>query len=313
MNRLANLYATGLARSADFDSLTGDEVRALKLADTGLGVLRASPAIASTLDEEARTIRYVWSDETPDRYGDIVRAKGWDVDAFKSNPIALWMHNTEQPIGNGVAFGVEGKALVGGIQFAPEGTSEFTDTRWMLAKAGVLRAVSVGFDPIERVWHDDDEERAALGLGKFGVEFTRQSLLEISLVSIPANPAALQLALRPLIDSGELSDRQADEFRAAMVTERDWEKRARAIRRRSVTVERTAPTDAETRIATLETEVRRLALLLEGKRAVDGAQERAEADAAEARAAAEALERAATNIAAERVIRNALNGRRASQ
>jgi hypothetical protein len=48
---------------------------------------------------------------------------------------------------------------------------------------GILRAVSVGFAPIERKPLDDG-----------GVRFTKQELLETSLVSIPANPAAVQLA-----------------------------------------------------------------------------------------------------------------------
>lgn len=305
--RLAVNWATGIARATDFDSLRADDVRALK-SECDVPLLRASPASRASVDDDTRTIRYVWSDETPDRYGDIIRAKGWEFGDYDGNPIALYMHDGERPLGNGVDYAAEGTALLGGIKFAPEGTSEFHDATWKLARAGIIQAVSVGFDPIERVWHDDDDERAALGLGKFGVEFVRQSLLEISLVSIPANPSALQLALRPLIDGGELSDREADTIRAAQITERDWERRARAIRRRSVVVSGGTRSDAD-RITQLESEVQRLALLLEGKRAVDGAQQRAEAAAAEAQAAAEALERAAEAVAADRLIRKALRGK----
>lgn len=295
--RLAVQIATG---TADMRALEAAGVEAVRAAKESLEVpfLRMARAATSSVNEETRTIRYVWSDETVDRYGDIIRADGWDTAAFDGNPIALWMHNMDEPIGRGVDYGVEGTALVGGIKFAPQGASQRSDEAWALAKAGVLQAVSVGFDPLERVWHDDEEKRAAMGLGKFGVEYLRQSLLEISLVSIPANPSALQLALRPLIDSGELSDRAADRL-TNQLTERDWEKRARAIRRRSVVVDAKPGASGEdtnaallARIDSLEHEVRRLGVLAIGTRASDGARERAAADEADARAALEALLRA---------------------
>lgn len=297
--RLAVQIATGTADMRALEEAGVDAVRAAK-ESLDVPFLRMARAASSSVNEETRTIRYVWSDETVDRYGDIIRASGWDTAAFDGNPIALWMHNMDEPIGRGVDYGVEGSALVGGIRFAPQGASQRSDEAWALAKAGVLQAVSVGFDPLERVWHDDEEKRAELGLGKFGVEYVRQSLLEISLVSIPANPSALQLALRPLIDSGELSDRAADRL-TNQLTERDWEKRARAIRRRSVVVDAKPSGDAEllARIATLEHEVRRLGVLAHGTRAIDAARERAEGDEAEARAAQQALLRVCDERATE--------------
>lgn len=296
IERLANLIATGLARVQDLDEAGPDAVREAKMS-LDLPFLRTRAADPISVDDESRVIRYVWSDETVDRYGDIIRASGWETTDYDANPIALFMHDMEKPIGNGVGYAVEGKQLVGGIRFAPAGSSQQADEAYALAKAGVLKAVSVGFDPLERVWHDDDDERRRLGLGTFGVEYTKQRLLEISLVSIPANPSATQLALRQLVDAGSLSDQAAERFLAQQVTELDWAKRARAIRRRSVTVEQP---DYAARIAALEHEVRRLGVLAIGTRATDSARERAEAAEAEARAAARAVMEAATCLSIER-------------
>ena len=84
------------------------------------------------------------------------------------------------------------------------------------------------------------EERNELGLGQYGVDIRGADLLEISLVSIPANPNAMQLALEPLFKSGELDERFRKEITDPL-TERDWANRSREIRRRSVVVESAEP------------------------------------------------------------------------
>lgn len=38
------------------------------------------------------TYSFVASDETADRYGDIVRVAGWDLANYKRNPIVLFQH-----------------------------------------------------------------------------------------------------------------------------------------------------------------------------------------------------------------------------
>jgi hypothetical protein len=54
-----------------------------------------------------------------------------------------------------------------------------------LIDAGILRAVSVGFIPVEM----EDREGS-----KYGTRFIKQDLVETSLVSVPANPNALAVA-----------------------------------------------------------------------------------------------------------------------
>ena len=96
-----------------------------------------------------RTARFVASDESVDRYGDIVLASGWDVSNFKENPQFLFGHKSSQlPIGRVVKTWQAGKKFMADVEFTPEGMDEFADKCFKFLKAGFLRAVSVGFMPI---------------------------------------------------------------------------------------------------------------------------------------------------------------------
>jgi HK97 family phage major capsid protein/HK97 family phage prohead protease len=128
-------------------------------------------------------LTFVLSDATKDRMGDVIDPKGWVLDNFKQNPMALFNHNSSFPIGTWEDVKVQGGRLVGKLKLAARGTSDRIDEIISLVEQGILRAVSVGFSPIERKPLDDG-----------GIRFTKQELLETSLVSIPANPAAVQLA-----------------------------------------------------------------------------------------------------------------------
>jgi HK97 family phage prohead protease/HK97 family phage major capsid protein len=129
-------------------------------------------------------LEFVLSDDTVDRYGDIIDPAGWVLNNFKKNPIALFNHNSNFPIGTWTKVRVEGKKLLGRLKLAVEGTSERIDEIIRLVQQGVLRAASVGFMPIDFEPLKDNS----------GLLYKEQELLETSLVSIPANPAAVQLA-----------------------------------------------------------------------------------------------------------------------
>src|SRR5215207_6321178 len=140
-------------------------------------------------------LEFVLSDDTKDRMGDVIDAKGWVLANFKKNPIALFNHSSNFPIGTWTNVRVEGKRLVGNLKLAAEGTSDRIDEILRLVEQGILRAVSVGFSSIEREALADNS----------GILFKRQELLETSLVSVPANPKAVQLA-RSLHVSDETID-----------------------------------------------------------------------------------------------------------
>lgn len=145
----------------------------------GAGEVKHRAAVASD------GMSYTLSDETPDRLDDIIKADGWDLAHFKRNPIALFNHRSDFPIGKWRNLRIEGNALRGDLELARAGTSERIDEIRKLVEADILRAVSVGFRP------KDAEPR---GGDSFGYVYTKCELLETSLVSVPANPNALAVA-----------------------------------------------------------------------------------------------------------------------
>lgn len=136
-----------------------------------------------------RTISIVCSTASVDRYGDTISPTGWELSNYLRNPVLLWGHDgSTPPIGRGLTLNVQSDALSGEYEFCPLGIYPLADTVYALAVEGFINAGSVGFNPIE--WkHRDD-----------GIDFTKQELLEMSIVSIPANPDALISARSKGID-----------------------------------------------------------------------------------------------------------------
>jgi HK97 family phage prohead protease/HK97 family phage major capsid protein len=139
--------------------------------------------------ENVHGMEFILSDESIDRMGDVIQSDGWDTEAFKKNPIALFNHNPSFPIGKWSDLRVENKALRGKLQLAPKGTSDRIDEIRKLIDADILKAVSVGFREIEC-----DKRKNADGSWGGGLHFTKQELIETSLVAVPANPNALAIA-----------------------------------------------------------------------------------------------------------------------
>lgn len=132
---------------------------------------------------------FCMSDETVDRMGDVISADGWDLKSFKANPIALFGHDSRNPVGVWEKVRVEGKRLIGRLKLADEGTSPFIDTLRKLMQQRIVKAVSVGFLPTK---HEPLDKDADPFWGPF--KFIEQQLMECSVVSVPANPNALALA-----------------------------------------------------------------------------------------------------------------------
>jgi HK97 family phage prohead protease len=149
-------------------------------------VQRLAPA-AAPLD--ADTLSVVASDESVDRYGDIIRAAGWELDHYRANPVVLFGHDSKQIVGT-AEMQVKGKRLLATIELAQAGTSALVDMVRALVGQKILRATSVGFRPTKAPNEIKNDKNEWTG----GYEFIAQELLELSLVAIPANPQALSLA-----------------------------------------------------------------------------------------------------------------------
>ena len=131
-------------------------------------------------DDDLRILRGVATTPAPDRVGDIVEPLGVKY----KNPIPLlWQHDTQQPIGTATL----GKPSDKGINFEarmpkvsePGRLKDRLDEVWQSVKAGLVRGVSVGFKAIEMSFLKDG-----------GVHFLKTEVLELSLVTIPANAQA---------------------------------------------------------------------------------------------------------------------------
>lgn len=135
------------------------------------------------LSKGEKYFSFVASTASEDRMGDIIRQDGWDLGAYQKNPVVLFGHNHDQPIGRAHNVKVVNGALTADFEFAPEHVNPFAAQVGRMVEAGFLKAVSVGFRPL-----------AYKPMKSGGLEFTKSELLEISVVSVPANAEALSFA-----------------------------------------------------------------------------------------------------------------------
>ena len=165
--------------------------QALKRGDRpGPAALHKHGTFAEPLN--GRAIKFTISTGSVDREGDTVAINGWQLGAFKTNPVVLWGHQTgELPIGKCTAIGVEGGALKAVVEFVPAdmpAIGPLAEAVLRMSRDGFLSATSVGFRPLQFELAKDRDD----GQSWFPpIDFLKQDLLEFSIVSIPANPEAL--------------------------------------------------------------------------------------------------------------------------
>jgi HK97 family phage prohead protease len=161
-------------------------------------VVRLAAADPQAVAESERKLRFVFSDGTVDRAGDSIDPEGWQCDNFMANPVALWAHDSySPPIGRASNVGPVGGKLMGDIEFMPADISPFADSIYRMVKGGFVKAVSVGFLPLEWKFVQDNDR-------PYGINFSKQELLEISVCPVPCNPNALHEAKSAGIDTGPL-------------------------------------------------------------------------------------------------------------
>jgi len=151
--------------------------------------------------QPVRMLEFIGSTEKQDRDGDRIKVSGWNLNEWKKNPQFLWAHNWAGfPPGTGVKVWKESsplKALKMWIMFPDDLDSEeaqkFTDMIWAYYshKPPMLKAVSVGFKPIQVKFAESDEEREKMDLGRYGVLVEKAELWELSGAPIGSNPEAL--------------------------------------------------------------------------------------------------------------------------
>lgn len=151
-------------------------------------IIKSEGSVDNDAEVEDRVIRFIGSTEGRDRDDEVIRLNGWDLKNFKKSPTILVNHQYhELPVAKAekVWIDKEKKALMFDIRFPEPEISSVGDSIYKLYKNGYMTATSVGFKP--------DFEKMEFGQksGEPRVTYNGQELLELSLVSVPANPEAL--------------------------------------------------------------------------------------------------------------------------
>lgn len=147
------------------------------------------------VDNDKRIIRGMATTPEVDRVGDVIDPLGC---GFKNPAPLLWMHDHSLPVGS-VWFGTPTKEGVPFTAQLPEvdGPAQLKgriDEAWTSVKAGLIRAVSIGFRALEYALIEETG----------GFRFLKTEILELSLVSVPANSGATISEIKS-IDSAALA------------------------------------------------------------------------------------------------------------
>jgi HK97 family phage prohead protease len=134
--------------------------------------------LLATLTKSGDAFTFVASTASVDRMGDTVE-QDFDLAEYLRNPVVLFGHDHDQPVGKALDVRFENGQLVADIEFAP---TERGQEIKALVDHGTLRALSIGFTPGDTQARPDG-----------GLSFAKNSLLEISIVPVPANPDALRI------------------------------------------------------------------------------------------------------------------------
>ena len=165
--------------------------------------LAPSAVLSDMLDTATsdRTITFVLSTPEVARDGHTLAASGWDTDAYMRNPVVLFAHDnssTDTVIGRMDRIWTDGDRLMGQARFMEASLNPLAETVYQMVRQGFLSAVSVGFIPLDG--------KPAKGRGHGAFDFTRQELLEVSVVPVGAHPAALVMGRAANINTQPMLD-----------------------------------------------------------------------------------------------------------
>ena len=148
-------------------------------------------------DDGSVNIRGLASTNSIDRVGDVIEHDAWTksggLENFEKNPIILFNHDYNKPIGRATSMEVNNDGLELGAKIS-KSAGEIKD----LIKDGVLGAFSAGFRVKDAVYNEETD----------GLEIKDAELFEVSVVSVPANQTAM-FSLAKSFDS----DKEYQEFK----------------------------------------------------------------------------------------------------
>ena len=165
-----------------------------------------------SVDKEKREVTAIASKEITDRDGDIVRIDGIDIKNYKKNPVILFAHDHwGLPIAKAIKVWKEdNKFLMVKMKFVEADISPMGDTVYKLIQKDYLKSLSIGF----RI----DWEKAERLEKSNGYDFKSTELFEISIVPVPANPAALvqSKSIKEAMDNKIINNEEYEELNKAI-------------------------------------------------------------------------------------------------
>jgi hypothetical protein len=149
-------------------------------------------------DDETRTVTAILSDERVALDFHIIITAGIDFSDYMEYGSVPFAHDIEAPpVAKMLRLEKRGAQLIGTMQFADAETYPFADTAYRLIRGKFLNATSLSWIPVR--W-----ERAKDKNRPDGMNFLECTMLEASIVPVPANPGALITARGLGIDTSPL-------------------------------------------------------------------------------------------------------------
>jgi hypothetical protein len=155
---------------------------------------------AEKVGEDTGRMKFVISSDREDRQGDVLSVDGWEFANYEKNPIVLFDHDYGEVGGSPPSQGTtasltmkrkdnEGvRRVIAEMEFHRK--FRFNEELYSMYRGGFMRTTSVGFWPLEMPATRESSR------GGMGFTFGKKELLEWSLVAVPANADAYQLALK---------------------------------------------------------------------------------------------------------------------
>ena len=142
---------------------------------------------AESFNEDERSAEFVISTEARDSYGTVFKMNGWDLNRYNNNPIVLFNHDAsdiDSVIGRSEVR-IEDNKLIGKVYFENADLNPLADKIYRKMQAGTIRGASIRANIEDaRMGKGENEDPDTL-------YFTRQELMEWSVVTLNSNPDAV--------------------------------------------------------------------------------------------------------------------------
>jgi len=152
------------------------------------GGMRCEVKAVDDVGDDA-VLDFIATDQSIDRYNEVIRLDGWDVKNYLANPVVPDCHDYSsiaKILGRTVTLRIADGKMMNRVKFAID--NPLGNLAYKMARDGFIRSESVGFIPLE--WTN------GMGNDQPDRTYTKQELLEISLVVVPANAGATVAAMR---------------------------------------------------------------------------------------------------------------------